>query len=315
MIPRTVNVFELLVLLICLLTVVCTSLSDAADVVGLSGTVLDERLNIDEDSEFAMEIVNINEHWLETTHIEMKKGLVELIDENEDRSSHELTMSRKESSRGSTDLDTGSSEALPPRDIQISVGSTDIDSRGSLSLSVGSTDIDSRGSFSLSVGSTDIDSRGGSRDIDSRGGSTDIDSRGGFSLSVGSTDIEISLASTDINTSASPGDIGSSEGLREIDMSVAPAVIDTSIVVSRDIENSVAQKDIHASPRDIDITVAPTDIVHNVAPTEEMIDPKPLSINDRNGFVQSLIRATIASIAALFRRLMFALRRLLSWLT
>ena len=278
MIPRTVNVFELLVLLICLLTVVCTSLSDAADVVGLSGTVMDERLNIDDDSEFAMEIVNINEQWLETTHIEMKKGLVELIDENEDRSSHEFTMSRKESSRGSTDLDTGSSEALPQRDIQISLGSTDIDSRG------GSRD------NSLSVGSTDIDSRG-------------------------STGIEISLASTDINTSASPGDIGSSEGLREIDMSVVPAVIDSSIVVSRDMENSVAQKDIHASPRDIDITVAPTDIVHNVAPTEEMIDSKPLSINDRNGFVQSLIRATIASIAALFRRLMFALRRLLSWLT
>ena len=300
MIPRTVNVFELLVLLICLLTVVCTSLSDAADVVGLSGTVMDERLNIDDDSEFAMEIVNINEQWLETTHIEMKKGLVELIDENEDRSSHEFTMSRKESSRGSTDLDTGSSEALPQRDIQISLGSTDIDSTGGSrdnSLSVGSTDIDSRGGFSLSVGSTDIDSRGG------------------FSLSVGSTGIEISLASTDINTSASPGDIGSSEGLREIDMSVVPAVIDSSIVVSRDMENSIAQKDIHASPRDIDITVAPTDIVHNVAPTEEMIDSKPLSINDRNGFVQSLIRATIASIAALFRRLMFALRRLLSWLT
>ena len=246
---------------------------------------MDERLNIDDDSEFAMEIVNINEQWLETTHIEMKKGLVELIDENEDRSSHEFTMSRKESSRGSTDLDTGSSEALPQRDIQISLGSTDIDSRG------------------------------GSRDNSLSVGSTDIDSRGGFSLSVGSTGIEISLASTDINTSASPGDIGSSEGLREIDMSVVPAVIDSSIVVSRDMENSVAQEDIHASPRDIDITVAPTDIVHNVAPTEEMIDSKPLSINDRTGFVQSLIRATIASIAALFRRLMFALRRLLSWLT
>jgi len=124
MIPRTVNVFELLVLLICLLTVVCTSLSDAVDTVGLSGAVLDERLNIDDNSEVSLEILNTNEQWLETTQIEMKKGFV---DEKEERSSYELTASRKEASLSSTYIDTDTDSGVA----QIGVGSTDIDSQES----------------------------------------------------------------------------------------------------------------------------------------------------------------------------------------
>lgn len=292
MIPRTVNIFELLVLLICLLTVACKSLSYAVDEVGLSGAASNERLNIINDSEVTLEKVNINEQWLETTNIEMNKGLVELIDEKEDSSTYEPTMSRKEPSLYSTDIDTGSSES--PRDIQISVDSTDTDS------SVASTDIE------ISVASTDIEVSVAPRDIDSIIAPRVID------ISVGSRDIEISIASTDINISVSPGDIDSSVGSREIDSTMAPtdieisADIECSRVVSGDLDSSVAPTDIntHASPRDIDIKVAPTE--------EEMIDSKPLSINDRNGFVLSLIRDLPASIAAFFRRLMLTLRRLFS---